>query len=175
MNQYDDIELQIIKALTGLIDQELIEQKLKGDCAWTIAIKEIMGELGIAKGYDVCTSGFRDDYSSEWLFDLIWYRNDKDGFLIEVPLVMESEWDFKFTGIKYDFEKLLCSRSKYRVMIFQGSSINITIIRNKLQQSINVFRESRSEDRYLLAGWNCDSKRFNYSLHRPNKSFYSEE
>ena len=66
--------------------------------------------------------------NSEWLFDLHWYTDGKNPYTtLTLPLVMECEWQQKrkgdkvnkFSGIKYDFQKLLVANAELRLMIFK--------------------------------------------------------
>jgi hypothetical protein len=73
--------------------------------------------------------------------------------MTDVPLVAECEWGGE-GGIKYDFEKLLISKSQYKLMIFKSDSDkNIDDIINKMKIWINIFRQTSKGDRYLFAGW----------------------
>lgn len=68
----------------------------------------------------------------EWLYDLLWYQEDNnEGYCpINFSLIVESEWEKRrregkrgdlYSGIKYDFQKLLLSNSGLRLMIFKIS------------------------------------------------------
>jgi len=66
--------------------------------------------------------------NSEWLYDLHWYVEGKSPYTtVRLPLVVECEWQQKrrgdkanpFSGIKYDFQKLLISNAELRLMIFK--------------------------------------------------------
>jgi hypothetical protein len=68
----------------------------------------------------------------EWLYDLHWYtenKGKKNGYQpTSLPLVVECEWGMKrkgdttgkpYSAIKYDFQKLLVTNAKLRLMIFK--------------------------------------------------------
>lgn len=68
----------------------------------------------------------------EWLYDLLWYKEDNDGRYspLDFPLIVESEWKKRrredkkgdrHSGIKYDFQKLLLSNTGLRLMVFEIS------------------------------------------------------
>ena len=69
---------------------------------------------------------------------------------------MESEWDKKYSGIKFDFEKLLIGNAERRLMICQSKESEIEILLNRFKNSIDVFKENKG-DRFLFAILNCDT------------------
>jgi hypothetical protein len=65
--------------------------------------------------------------NNEWLYDLHWYTEADEPYLpLSLPLVVECEWNprkrgvrkIPYSGIKYDFQKLLIANSELRLMIF---------------------------------------------------------
>ena len=73
--------------------------------------------------------------------------------MTDVPLVAESEWRGEI-AIAHDFQKLLVSRSRYRVMIFQADSEEaVRSLFEKMRLWIAKFHRTTVGDRYLLAGW----------------------
>jgi hypothetical protein len=135
----------------------------KGDRAWTMKIKEVIGSLGEKYGWDVCTSGFPDRFDPEWLYDLIWFRNDSDSHLSEVYLVMESEWGKGRDEIKYDFEKLLLAKATLKVMVFQTDDKDTSGIFNFLKEGIHAFQKHSAEETYILAAFNNNTFKFEVS------------
>jgi hypothetical protein len=138
------------------------------DSAWTKSIKRALGKLGEQKGYKICAAGI-DDYEREWLYDLVWYKEDSCGFLVSIPLVMESEWDRKYSGIKYDFEKLLLSKSSYKIMIFQATGADQYEYFEKLKSSIARFHADSICETYLLACFDEISYEFKFEVISNNK------
>ena len=53
----------------------------------TAAIKQTFHDLGIKLGYRTAWSGSGTD--AEWKYDLVWYEEDKDGYTIRLPLILE--------------------------------------------------------------------------------------
>ncbi len=72
----------------------------------------------------------------------------------KVWVALESEWSLKFDEVKYDFYKLVQSRSMLRVMIFQSRDVEKTF--GDLLKIVETSQMSVCGDRYLLAGWNDD-------------------
>src|SRR5690242_14508505 len=106
MNQnFDEIDKKIIGICNDFLS-EADENDYAGNTVWTRTLKDKIGELGGELGYDVAIGGFREKFEKEWLYDIVWYQEDDEGRLIRVPLIVESEWDINYAGIKYDFEKL---------------------------------------------------------------------
>ena len=156
ISSLDQTERMIVAAV------DAVPAKLKAYTRtdWTGMLKKQVGDLGVALKCLVCASGFEDDFEKEWLYDLVWYENNKDGELIDVPLVLEAEWDQDFAGIKYDFEKLLLSRSKYKVMIFEGDSSTIPGTLARLSAIVTHCRLTVGGERYLFFAWNNSEDEF---------------
>ena len=133
--------------------------KGKSNSFWTKEIKRVFIELGHKEGFKVCAHGVDTADAKEWLYDLVWYRDDENGRLESVPLVLESEWEAKYEGIKYDFEKLLLARTVYKVMIFQGE---IESHFEELKESILAFKDPGASGTFILAGF--DGERFEFDI-----------
>jgi hypothetical protein len=131
---------------------------------WTKAILLEIGALGKELDYEIC--GLREHFQPEWLFDLCWYSCAPDGKLLEMPLVLESEWDAKYEGIKYDFEKLLIAKSTFKVLVFQATGQTATDYFNKFEQGIRTFQGGSSGEVYLLACFNEDEWKFEIKIIR---------
>ena len=128
---YDPIEQKIIDALNGFVPIAL-KNKFT-DPEWTIGIQAVFSALGhqekckvattireVGRGFEPIrqiVAGETPDHN-EWLYDILWWHEDKPWFMIDVPLVAETEWGDS-DEFKYDFQKLLLARSKYKIMIFQ--------------------------------------------------------
>jgi hypothetical protein len=88
----------------------------------------------------VCASGFEGKFEPEWLYDLIWYKNNSEVRLETVPLVLESEWAYDYYDIRFDFEKLLLANAPLKVMVFQDGGHDTTeVLFSKLIAGINEF------------------------------------
>src|SRR4051794_25171184 len=97
----DFLEEQIITVLNNAVE-ELHANGIQGDDSWTRKFKERLAELGESLGCKICTSGFKDIYNNEWLFDMVWYKENEKQQLVDVPLVVESEWRKSLKHIKFD-------------------------------------------------------------------------
>lgn len=156
MNEnFDEVELEIISEFK-LFLCNVKEFKYSGDRNWTYYLKKRIADLGFRKGYKIAVGGFDDEFAGEWLYDLVWYEEDSDNCLIRIPLIMESEWDKKYSGIKFDFEKLLVGNAERRLMICQSKQNDIPTLLNKFKNAINKFRENNN-DRFLFAILNSDT------------------
>jgi hypothetical protein len=82
---------------------------------------------------------------------MVWYTNGKAG-LEDIDLVLECEWSRHFSGIRFDFEKLLAARARHRVMIFSCAETKIGDNFDQLIEIINRSKLSRQGDRYLMLG-----------------------
>jgi hypothetical protein len=144
----DKIEKQIRAAIEKIPGQLKNGEK---DGAWTKAVFKSLSELGESLGYDICSSSSAGEYDAGWLYDLIWYENDAHGQLKDVSLILESEWHLRYDRIKYDFEKLLVGRAKFKVMIFQASEEKMVEYFGMMKKGIKAFEGSSGDEYYLLA------------------------
>ena len=109
-----------------------------GNRAWTQAVKNSFIELGKKHKWGVCASSSEPEVEPEWLYDLCWYaRSENEEF--EVGLILESEWSQDYYDLRFDFEKLLCARSPFKVFIFEACEAaieqNFTALKNAIQKS----------------------------------------
>lgn len=90
----------------------------------TYKIKRVIGDIGMQKfNMGIAASGFPDEFDPEWLYDMVWYKMNENSkkfpCMDSIELVLESELSKKtWGGVKEDFDKLLVSNAKYRIMIF---------------------------------------------------------
>jgi hypothetical protein len=64
-----------------------------------------------------CGNGSQADCYGRTI-DLVWLPQSSGG-VVDVPLILESEWGVKSKDIREDFEKLLLGRAQHRAMVFQ--------------------------------------------------------
>jgi len=50
-----------------------------------------VGQLGKALGYQIYGAQCDFEANGEWVFDLSWFE-ERNGDVIDMPLVLESEW-----------------------------------------------------------------------------------
>jgi hypothetical protein len=134
-----------------------------GNKEWTIAIKKKL--IDIAEKYNLSVNcnlngeKYKHNEGVEWLYDLIIYSSNK-GYFDEVYLVCESEWSFDFDEIDYDFEKLLFTRSKVRLLVYQVSQANYDEYKNDFINEIEKSGSCLSGDVYLFAIYNISNDEF---------------
>ncbi|KQS91721.1 hypothetical protein [Chryseobacterium sp. Leaf394] len=153
--EFDDIERLIIKEFEEFLSDVEIHG-FSGDTTWTFQLKKRLAQLGDRLGYKVSVGGLGEDFAGEWMYDVVWFVEDEDGCLIKVPLIVESEWDKKYSGIKYDFEKLLIGNAERRLIICQAKGSEIENLFIKLENAIVKFQENKN-DRFLIAVLNCNT------------------
>jgi hypothetical protein len=133
----------------------------KGDGAWTKQLKKDLVTLGQEYGWNTCPVWDGERLKWGWLYDLIWYKENTDGHVSEIYLVMESEWERKWGAIKYDFEKLLLAKSMLKLMVFQTDSGEIGELFRLLEKGIRVFSRLQSIDEiYLLIAYDNSTGKF---------------
>jgi hypothetical protein len=155
----DSFENKLIELLNAT-EKEAHEKKITHDGNWTTLFKDRLGELGecSAYKYQICTSGFEGKYEREWLYDLVWYQENDQKKLIDIPLVVECEWKESLNEIKFDFEKLLLANSRYRLMICQSYQKNKESLKKYFEEAIQCYSLNRKADRYLIAILDKDPK-----------------
>jgi hypothetical protein len=149
------IEDQIVSALKAIPSQFPNGAR---NPEWTKAVKLAIGLLGKKLDYEIC--GLKPPFLEGWLYDLCWYSEAPDGKLLDVPLVLEVEWLTKYDKIKYDFEKLLIAKSKFKIMVFQASGQTAVDYYEKLEQAIRAYRGGSLGEIYLLACFNEEKEVF---------------
>lgn len=157
------IEEQICRILTQ-ITEDLYVQQIKTDGPWTKMIKERLGQFGHILGFKTCTSGFKDEHDKEWLYDLVWYQEDEEHLLIDLPLAVESEWNMDVAQIKYDFEKLLAVRAGHRLMICQCRTKYKQDRLEYFRKAVKAYRYRLAGDRYLIALLDLMDASFHFEL-----------
>jgi hypothetical protein len=158
-----EIELKIEKVLNDFIEEKQKNGYI-GDGLWTERIKANLAELGEAENCQVASSGFAGWLEPEWLYDLVWYKENKVGQLSEVVLIAESEWGKNWKSIKYDFEKLLQSDATYKLMICQCYKGKRNQLIEKFNESIKAYKKRKTGDRYLLAILDIEDEVFHFKL-----------
>ena len=157
----DKIELQIQAALSS------IAKSLDkcSDSESTERVKKVLEALGSRVGCEVRggSSGSAKRLS-EWLFDMAWVRCLSGQSILDVELIVESEW--KPDGVQYDFQKLVVGRARHRMMIFPQRSRKLArTVTNRLITDIQNFRLSQSGDRYLFAVWHNEGAAFEFRVY----------
>lgn len=132
-------------------EQHMAENKLFGNYDWTKQLKLFLGDAGENEKYQICASTPEKDFNGEWLYDLVWYRENDKGQLVEVPLVVESEWSRYYKDVKFDFEKLLLANSQLKLMICSCPEKESEVWINNFQRAIDVCPLVKNGDEYLIA------------------------
>ena len=161
----DDVEGHILEILDSL-PLDAVQGAWKSDRTWTSELKRRVGLLGTERGYYICSSGYAPPGGQgEWMYDHVWLQIQGQS-IVDVPLVLESEWLMDLKNIDDDFGKLLLARAAHRAMIFQQKTLaEVEKVFEFLERQISSFSRSQPGDRYLLAGlnWTTD-KVFSHRL-----------
>jgi len=176
---YDPIEQEIIDTLLRFSSVAIRNGYRNPD--WTKGVKAIFGGIGYQRGYRTYFSDgagrefnqIRQDIISNrvlngthipdvligWLYDILWWEENQYG-ATDIPLVCESDWG-NIESVKYDFQKLLLARSKYRIMIFECGRVAIQWCKSQIKQ----FKLTQSGDRYLFCSWEGNNAGFYFELY----------
>ena len=159
-------ENEIVNSLVdAIVSLPTIIGSNRSNTVWTSVIKKVVAEQGVSLKHSVCTSGFGGEYDPEWLYDLVWYREDAEKHLSGVYLVLECEWQTDYNAMKYDFEKLLLAKAPVKIMVFQHWNAKKAEIFGRLKESIVRFASAMPDETYVLMGFNNDAFCFDYEIH----------
>jgi hypothetical protein len=115
---------------------------------------------GRCKTLQVCTAGKKlkgCDYPKigylEFLYDHVWYVCDESGYVVELPFVMETEWDTKNRdALHKDFLKLITSAATIKAMVFwTGDEMKGDEIVSEFKNQIKLFQQKSESTSYLLS------------------------
>lgn len=161
-----EIESRVVQTIKDAT-KRANEQRLK-DRAWTDKIREAVTTLGSGLGYKVrgvLTKDRADFFEAGWLWDLTWVdiqnatRSDRsDGNLIELPLILESEWNTNLENeILWDFQKLLVGKGECQSNGFPSgkSRKSRSLFQQACGRSPSIFRDTKWGQIFdgLLALW----------------------
>ncbi len=154
------------------------QTRLIKDCLALLGKKKVQGK----PSYQVYANGLSDhlqqvnggDFkNTEWLFDLHWYKDGKEPYTTTcLPLVMECEWNPKrksdskvpFSGIKYDFQKLLVSNGELRLMVFKvKKKADLDSLSQYFEQNIQNYEHLAKGAKFLFIAFNDREKIIYYS------------
>ena len=112
--------------------------------------------------------------NAEWLFDLHWYTDGKKPYTtLTLPLVVECEWQQKrkgdkvnkFSGIKYDFQKLLVTNAELRLMIFKVvRPTDFDELAEYFEDNISNYSHLDKGAKFLFVAFSERQKTFYYSF-----------
>jgi hypothetical protein len=150
----DSVESKVIRELKGVETRG--RYFANRYTPWTKSILKTLAVLGRSMKCKVYTSKGNlkgDPDAGEWLYDQVWMRYDRYGYMKSVPLVLESELGTNKTDRLNDFCKLIIARADHRVMVFGASdSIHAQGIVKEFVEEVEYSKISCSGDRYLFAG-----------------------
>jgi hypothetical protein len=134
-----------------------------GNREWTNAVKLAVAGIMSARGCIVYTNGgLADTRGEEWVFDLCACHQDAAGRLIDIDLVLESEWSSNLHAQQWDFQKLLLARAKLRVFVTEvANQNNVTGVFERCTDEVEASNLPLNGDRFLL----CAYDRASESMH----------
>jgi hypothetical protein len=124
----------------------------------TREVKTFFGDLGRSLDFRICASGYKGADDGEWLYDLVWFESDEEGFMIRQALVLQTEGrpDLVLDG---DFQKLVQARADLRVWI--TSLPNAVLSRQHVEtckRQAQLFSGRSVGDIYLLIVYDWAAK-----------------
>ncbi len=151
----NQLEAQVRTALTAV--------KIADTPDDTREVKNAIGRVVKEHGFKWAANGcdVADD-SREFMWDGSAWDEDKEGWTMHHPLILESEWGSK-GHVRDDFLKLPVGRAQLRVMVFQAKDEREAVeISDWLETGSKKSGISEPGDRYLLACWVRDAKKFTF-------------
>lgn len=158
--------METSKNLSYLLSKENIENALKllNGKFDTPSIKRTFASLFKGTGFYVYANinGYNNNEELieeliEWLFDLIVVQEIKNeiygqqDYLTDTILSLESEMSSSFNGVMYDFQKLLISNSKYKVILFRCHSSELDLYFNYMIKNIKHYKSANGK--FYLIGY----------------------
>lgn len=108
----------------------------------------------------------------EWLLDLHWYSEGAEPYSIEtLQLAVECEWNPKrkgdskvpYSGIKYDFQKLVVTNAKLRLMIFKiKRNEDLLALSNYFENVISNYKHIENNAQFLFVAFDDKVKCFHF-------------
>ena len=151
----NEVETKIYNSFAKLVKDYFQLEKEHKSVKWlTRKLKIHIGEIGYNLKFDVASS----EHNGEWLYDLVWYT-DKDDFIEDIHLILESELsDRTQIGLRFDFEKLLISKSELKVFfcLAEGNYNNpdsVLNVLNFLRKSIKSYKKLEENERVVVMIW----------------------
>ncbi len=163
----DNVEQEIVDSLRDL-HKTVVKSWRDSKCTrrnYTHAVKKAVGGLGEKLGYSVCSH--HHDYC-EWLYDLCWRKLDKNELVLDVPLVMEVEWNWDYSDILDDFQKLMIARADHRIFLCEQEPPRDwkDCVRKFIEQ-VRCYAGTDIGDRYLFGSWTQHGWDFKQYIHNP--------
>jgi len=179
-------KINVINKLSKIIIEELSHHNhdfflLESRPERTRFIKDKLAILGHKLGYKVYTNNLSPELcqsnggcfkNCELLFDFQWYIEGTDNYTtICIPLTMECEWQQKrkgdskvpFSGIKYDFQKLLVSNAEIRMMIFKIKYFSdLEALSEYFSDNIKNYKHLPKGSKFLFVGFYDKEEIFYY-------------
>lgn len=132
--------------------------------SWTKAIKQALCDYAHQQGFRVAASGCIGADESEFLFDMVWWKQDEP-YMSRIPLILESELHSSNELVDNDFYKLLIGRADHRIWIFERKTIEgVQESFDAYIETIRRFEHSMPGDRYLLLGIDWHLREFHTRL-----------
>ncbi|MBP9989839.1 MAG: hypothetical protein KBT45_00175 [Bacteroidales bacterium] len=121
--------------------------------------------------------------NTEWLYDLIWYKECWDYTISELGLAVESEWQYHrnketdrnnfYPAVRYDFQKLVIGTAKINLMIFKQpkSKASATSTEELLKQfdyyvrqQLAKYQPKVSNRQFICVAYKHDMKSYDYKI-----------
>lgn len=156
------LEIQKIISVIEQCCNNLVSQNIESNSKWTSEIKQSV--VNFARENDdsfcICVGGneIKNKDHGEWLYDITIIKMFNDELIEYVDTVIESEWG-GMPQILEDFQKVIQSNAKNKLMICQDYKLSAHDIFDNLQTQLNIYSDfSESDSVTILCFENANKK-----------------
>jgi len=134
---------------------------------WTLIIKQALADAGRKRQYEVYGSQIKNADGGEWLYDMCWLRYDRRKShkpLRSLEMALESEWSRNDDEVLGDFEKLVVSKAKLKVVICDALvEAEVDDVFSWLPKVVGDYEDPGNQDCYLFCVLDRKKNKFRFS------------
>jgi hypothetical protein len=117
----------------------------------TAAIKKTFHDLGKQLGFSTAASRCPGANEKAWLWDLVWYEMDREGYTTRLPLILETELNPPTKDVvDGDFPKLVVGRADVRVWFATAGNSDAPKRIERCKKQVQCFPGSLPGDTYVF-------------------------
>lgn len=126
--------MKVEEIKTVIIEAANKSSETRSNSKWTESLNKEFIKYAHNNGFSVYSKTKGSDWG-EWLYDLtICKQLNKNSYILNTELVMESEWLPDDQSIIDDFQKLLLCNSHFKVMVFYKNQKMITELKKHIEE-----------------------------------------
>ena len=179
----------IINSIREIVGDYFSKSKNKSDKTKLIKnnlVKYITSNFEVKPEYKIYVNGLDASIyennrirNAELNFDLLWCEegnNINQYAILNTPLAVECEWSVKrkrdrdtfygkipFSGIKFDFQKLLLCNAELRLMIFNIQNVDLEVLYEYFETTIKNYKNLENRAQFVFIAFNNKEKTFYFT------------